>query len=228
MDLWALIRRCRFVDLTHACAPGQPRFPGDPDEQRVQLSTVAADGCAVIQHTLVGQWGTHVDAPNHFVAGGRSVDALLVDEMISPLVVLDFHTEVAANPEFLLQPDHILRWEKHCGKIPDGAFVAFRSDWSKRWPSQQAMENGGKCPGWSVAAIDFLVEHRNIRAIGHETFDTDPSLKAQRAILAHDRWQIELLTNLDQLPATGALLVATWPKIKDGTGFPARVFALIA
>ena len=41
------------------------------------------------------------------------------------------------------------------------------------------------------------------------------------------RYQIEIMANLDQVPATGALIVVAWPKVKDGLGFPARAFAIL-
>jgi kynurenine formamidase len=49
----------------------------------------------------------------------------------------------------------------------------------------------------------------------------------ERYVLDTDHYQIELLTNLDQVPEIGALIVAAFPKPKNGTGFPARVFAIL-
>jgi kynurenine formamidase len=88
-------------------------------------------------------------------------------------------------------------------------------------------------PGWSRDVLTFLVAERDITAIGHEQTDTDPGMATSRQdfsletyILAQDCWQIELLANLDGLPESGAVLVATWPKPQGGSGFPARVFAI--
>ena len=88
-------------------------------------------------------------------------------------------------------------------------------------------------PGWSSEVLRFLVEKRNIRAIGHEQTDTDPGKATSRSdfsletyILAQGRWQIELLAGLESLPEAGAAIVATWPKPQGGSGFPARVFAI--
>ncbi|MCS4490377.1 cyclase family protein [Corynebacterium sp. ES2775-CONJ] len=242
-DLWELyaqLRCAHLVDLTHTFYPTQPHFPGDPVEERTEITNIADSGYAVTQYRLVGQWGTHIDAPAHFLQSGRTVDRIDTDDMISPLVVLDCHRDVQTNPDFQLDKKALVSWEATYGPIPENSFVAFRSDWSKRWPDQHALlglDNHGHrhSPGWTVDAINFLVQHRGIRAIGHETFDTDPGflvdrgeMPAQYAILAHDRWQIELLTNLDKLPARGGLLWASWPKPLGGTGFPARAIALIS
>jgi kynurenine formamidase len=88
-------------------------------------------------------------------------------------------------------------------------------------------------PGWSGDVLSFLIEERSITAVGHEQTDTDPGLATSRRdfsletyVLAQNRWQIELLANLDDLPEWGAAIIATWPKPLGGSGFPARVFAI--
>src|SRR5438034_7032446 len=135
--------------------------------------------------------------------------------------------------------ERVKKWEKDHGQIPGGAFVAMLTDWSKRWPDATRTENkDGKgaahYSGWSLAALKFLYEERRITTSGHETTDTDPGIAASKDdyspetyILSTNHDQIELLTNLDQVPEAGAIVVATFPKPKDGSGFPARVFAIV-
>jgi kynurenine formamidase len=84
-------------------------------------------------------------------------------------------------------------------------------------------------PAWSLAAIHFLYEQRHIVANGHESMDTDTTvdLKSERWLLRHGHWQIEVMANLDRVPATGALIVVAWPKPRRGLGFPARAFAIL-
>ncbi|AZA14420.1 cyclase family protein [Corynebacterium choanae] len=241
-SLWPLlaeIRNNRRVDLTHTFHAGQPKFHMLPDEQRTTLFTVEEHGFTVDQYTVVGQWGTHVDPPVHFVAGARTLDEIPVDEMVLPLVVLDFHKQAAADPDFTPSIADLEAWEEQHGTIPEQSFVALRTDWSKRWPDEQAVFNPDAdgvfhYPAWNVEVVTWLVEQRGIAAIGHETTDTDlgkvvagGSLPTELYLLQQDKWQIELLTNLDQVPATGAIIVATWPKPARGTGFPARAFAIL-
>ncbi|AKK04485.1 putative metal-dependent hydrolase [Corynebacterium mustelae] len=242
-DLWQLAHTLRtehtFVDLTHAFQSGQPRFHLLPDEERTTLFNVPEHGFEVTQYSFVGQWGTHVDPPVHFVAGARTLDNIDVKQMILPLVVLDFTAQVAADADFTPEIADIKRWEADHGTIPAGAFVAFRSDWSKRWPDPELVANKdadgiAHYPGWNPEVVEWLITKRDITAIGHETTDTDQgivvsggTLPAELLLLQHDKWQIELLANLDQVPATGALIVATWPKPLNGTGFPARAFAIV-
>ena len=197
------------------------------------------DGFFAEIFTHVGQWGTHVDPPAHFHKGLRTVDQIALKEMVLPLVCIDVHEECAKNPDYTLTLERIRKWETDHGKIPAGAFVAMRTDWSKRWPDAEKMANKdgqrvAHYPGWSLPALKYLYEERKITASGHETTDTDPGLATTKDdysleayILGTNHYQIELLTNLDQVPEIGAIVVVSFPKPKGGSGFPARVFAIL-
>ena len=228
-----------FTDLTHPFHPGQPHFPAFPDEEReLFFDFDKGNGFQVHHYSFVGQWGTHVDPPVHFIKGGRTLDQLAVSEMILPLVVLDISARVASNPDATPTLDDVAAWEKRNGKIPDKSFVALRTDWSKRWPDEKLFYNRGldkvsHCPGWSKDVLQELFEKRGITAVGHEQLDTDPGLATsagdfslEHYVLSLDRWQIEVMANLDKVPEAGALIMASWPKAKGGSGFPARVVAI--
>lgn len=247
-SLWpiqAALASKKFVDLTHEFAPGIPRWPGFPDEARKTIywydkrpDTIGAGFFSEV-FTHVGQWGTHVDPPAHFIKGLRTVDQIEPREMLLPLVVVDVHDEVEKNPDYTLTMDRLKKWEADHGQIPAGAFVAMRTDWSKRWPDAARMENKdakgvAHYPGWSLPALKLLNEECKITASGHETTDTDPGLATTKEdysletyILSTNHYQIELLANLDQVPEFGALVVVSFPKPKGGSGFPARVFAIL-
>jgi kynurenine formamidase len=130
-------------------------------------------------------------------------------------------------------------WERRHGPIPEGAFVAMQTDWSKRWPDAKMMRNEdakgvANYPGWSKEVLKYLYEDRKIMASGHETLDTDPGIATSKGdysletcILGMDHHQIELLTNLDEVPEAGAIVVVVFPKPNGGSGVPARVFAIL-
>jgi kynurenine formamidase len=244
-DLQRVLSSKKFIDLTHDFAPGIPHWPGFPDETRRTIywfekrpDTVGSGFFAEV-FTHVGQWGTHVDPPAHFVKGGRTVDQIDLKEMILPLVVIDVHQESAQNSDYVLSIERLKKWETDHEKIPSGAFVAMRTDWSKRWPDAKKMENKSSdgvahYPGWSLPALKFLYEDRKITASGHETTDTDPGVATSKDdysletyILKSNHYQIELLTNLDQVPESGGIAFVSFPKPKGGSGFPARVFAIV-
>ncbi|MBM3462638.1 MAG: cyclase family protein [Armatimonadetes bacterium] len=245
MDIWKTLQKKTFVDLTHAFAPGIPHWKGFPDEERETLfyydPSVGSmgNGFWAQRYSIVGQWGTHVDPPAHFIKGLRTVDQIPPKEMIMPLVVLDVHQQASANPDYVITMQDVRAWEQRHGPIPSGAFVAMRTDWSKRWPDMARMMNAdikgvAHYPGWSREVLRYLYEERKITASGHETTDTDPGLATSKDdysletyVLSTNHYQIELLANLDTVPEAGALVVVSFPKPKNGSGFPARVFAIL-
>jgi kynurenine formamidase len=244
-EAYQVIQSKQFVDLTHAFDPGIPHWKGFPSETRQKLYWYDAgvgklgSGFWADMFCHVGQWGTHVDPPAHFIKGSRTVDQLDLKEMILPLVVIDAHEKVAKNPDYTITMEDVKAWEAKHGPIPEGAFVAMRTDWSKRWPNAAAMANKDAkgvdhYPGWSLPVLKYLYEQRKITASGHEPSDTDPGVATSKDdysletyILKQNRYQIELLTNLDKVPEAGALVVVSFPKPKNGSGFPARVFAIL-
>jgi len=229
----------RFVDLTHTFRPGIPHFKGFPDETVNTIYTVPHDGFASQVFTHVGQWGTHIDAPAHFHAGLKTVDQIDCHDFFLQLVVLDVHQQVAANPDYVVSMRDVRDWEKRHGAIPQGAFVALRTDWSKRWPDEAALQNKDKAgtahyPGWSSAVLTYLYTQRKVTATGHETTDTDTGLAATKGdfslesyVLGTNHFQIEMMANLDQVPEQGALIIVTFPKPEGATGFPARAIAIL-
>lgn len=241
-NLWNLlseIRRGRFVDLTHAFEPDIPHAPDMPNEQRIKLFSHEKDGFLAHLYTHAGQWGTHVDPPVHYHADGRFQDEILVDEMILPMIVIDIQDRANQNPDYELVLEDVIQWESRNGIVPPHSFVALRSGWSARWPDPVLMHNADAegvyhFPGWGMSAMRYLCEERNITACGHETTDTDPGISVSRDqflvesyLLGTGRYQIEMLASLDSVPEAGAIGVATFPKPKGGSGFPARVFAIV-
>jgi kynurenine formamidase len=238
-DALAVIRSHRFIDLTHTFAPGIPHWKGAPNETVKTLYTVDKDGFRINEYCHIGQWGTHVDPPAHFHTGLHTVDQIDPKEMLMPLVVIDVHAKAAQNPDYVLSLDDVHAWEQRHGRIPRGAFVAMRTDWSKRWPDGAALANKDAAgvfhyPGWSMPVLKLLYEERGITASGHETTDTDPGVATTKDdyslesyILGTNHYQIEMLANLDQVPESGALVWITFPKVENGSGFPARVIAVV-
>lgn len=159
--------------------------------------------------------------------------------MMFPLCVIDITKQVAKDVHYAVSVEDIKAWEERNGAIPDGAFVALRTDWYKRWPDMNAFANldeegGEHCPGWSMEAIKYIYETRNAAANGHETLDTDASMLAveaedlacERYVLESGKLQIEVMKNLDQVPEAGAILFAAWPRFEGANGLPVRVWAI--
>ena len=99
----------------------------------------------------------------------------------------------------------------------------------KDWDANPERFKRQPFPAWSLDAIRFLYEQRGVVATGHEALDTDTTdeMASETYILRHGHYQIEVMANLDKVPAAGAIIVVTWPKVENGFGFPARAFAIL-
>lgn len=143
----------KWVDLTHAFDDGSPHWQGFPAmTTKLIYDYKNGDIFQTQQFTVVGQYGTHVDAPIHFYPEGRTLDEIEVTEFTYPLCVIDVHNQVAANPDYALSIADIKAFEESYGPIPDGAFVAMRSDWCKRWPDEKAAWNLTKMEMFTIRA----------------------------------------------------------------------------
>jgi kynurenine formamidase len=227
----------QFVDLTHSFGPatpvwsgfGQAKFSAAADPKTHEPYTIAKDGFRTTYYEMVGQYGTHVDPPAHFAPDGITMDKIPLKQMILPLIVLDDTPYLTKDANHAFSVDDLKAWEKKNGRVPRGAFVALRTDMSKDWDKDPERFKRAPFPAWAFETIKFLYEQRGVTATGHEAMDTDTTDKmdSETYILKHGHYQIEVMANLDQVPETGALIVLSWPKVRDGLGFPARAFAIL-
>ena len=237
-------KKLKWVELSHGLNNDSPYWSGIP-AGTVELGKVVYDWgnpmleCVIQSFRFPGQFGTHVDFPGHFVKDGIRSERYSVKDAVFPLCVVDITDKVAEDVHYAVTAQDIMDYEAKYGHIPDGAFVALRTDWSKHWPDMNALsgiagDGSENFPGWSLEALRYIYEVRNAAANGHETLDTDASAEAasagdlacERYVLEQGKIQIEVLCNLDQVAPAGAVLVAAWPKIEDAVGLPARVWAI--
>lgn len=236
------------VDLTH---PLDPDFPvivlpaefGQCARFRVEeISAYDERGPAWKwrNFTCGEHTGTHFDAPIHWVTGrdapNGAVDEIPPEALIGPVCVIDCSAEAAEDDDFLLEPAHIEAWERRHGRIPEGAWVLMRTDWSLRSGAEylNMAHDGPHSPGPSPAAVRLLVHERGVRGFGTETVGTDagqaahldPPYPAHAILHGAGRYGLQCLAALDRLPPTGAALIAPPLKIRGGTGSPLRVLAL--
>jgi kynurenine formamidase len=239
----------RVIDLTQTLSPDFPPITLPPEFGQCapfrleEVSRYDARGPAWYwnnfscgEHT-----GTHFDAPVHWVSGrdlpNNTVDTIPAARMIAPACVIDCSKQAAADGDFVLTLPVIEAWESAHGKIPAGAWVFLRTDWSKKSGADYAglREDGAHTPGPDGEAIRFLVEQRDVLGFGTETIGTDagqahrftPPYPAHLLMHGSGRYGLQCLCNLDQLPPTGALIVSPPLKILGGSGSPLRVLALV-
>lgn len=236
-EAYRIIASRQFVDLTHAFSPASPVWRGfgpaamsaAADPRTHEPYTIARHGFRATVYSMVGQYGTHIDPPAHFDPDGLTMDRIPVNQMILPLVVIDMTPLLGRDPNHALTVTDIEAWEAQHGRVPAGSFVALRTDMYRDFAENPERFRRTPFPAWSLAAIRFLYEQRGVVATGHEALDTDTtdSMESEAWLLRNGHWQIEVMANLDKVPATGALIVAAWPKVENGFGFPARVFAIL-
>lgn len=241
--------RVRVVDLTQPLDSETPViglppvFAASPCFSMEVISRYDERGPAWYWNTLrLGEHtGTHFDAPVHWATGkdlpDNRCDTIPARRFVGPACVIDVTGEVAADADFLLTADHVLAWEAEHGRIPAGAWLLLRTDWSKRTERAAFLnvaEDGPHSPGFDPSASKLLAYERDVLGVGVETIGTDagqagrfdPPFPNHAIMHGAGKFGLASLCNLDQLPATGAVVIAAPLKIVEGSGSPLRVIAL--
>ncbi len=235
--------RRRVVDLTHPFAADTLYWPTAPSrfawEKLAWGDTEGGWFYAAGAFSSPEHGGTHLDAPVHFAEGRRTVDAIPVEQLVAPAVVIDASRQAADDPTYRLSAEDVLAFEKRFGRIEPGTVVLLRTGWDRFWPDAKAYlgdDTPGdasrlRFPSFGADAARLLVEERRIVGLGVDTASLDhgPSqdFPVHRIAAARDVYGLENLKSLEQLPPRGALLVALPMKIAGGSGAPVRVVALL-
>ena len=241
----------RIVDLTHTLSPDFPPLVLPPQfgqvaafkMEKISQYDEAGPGWYWNNFSCGEHTGTHFDAPAHWISGkdyaNNTVDTIPSENFIAPVVVVDASAEVAKNEDWILSVDFLKQWEEKNGRIPAGCWLAFRTDWSKRIGNPAAYvnfkEDGAHTPGPSQEAVEWLIKERDVHGFAVETINTDAgqSYAWPVAYPCHtfmhgaNKFGLQCLTNLDQLPTRGAMIFSAPLKIKQGSGSPLRVLALV-
>ena len=222
----------KVVDLTHTFTAGFPVYTGNAPTRRT-LTTIAADGFYKQEWTFDEHSGTHMDAPGHFVEGGRKTPDFKASELILPIVVIDIAKRAKSDPDTVVTANDLKKFESRHGRIPNGALVAMDSGWAKKIGDEAAYKGGPSgayhFPGFGDEAIEFLLDRRKAAAIGVDTLSLDNGASTTFSVhntwLPADNFGLENLANLDKLPAHGAFATVGVIPWQDGSGGPARVLA---
>ena len=223
----------RFADLTHTFTEGFPVFTGNTPA-RETIANYNPDGFYAQRWTFGEHSGTHMDAPGHFVPGGRFSPEITPRELLVPIVVIDISERAAADPDAMVLVDDIRRFERRHGRIPRRALVAMDSGWAEKVDDPLEFKGGPAFPnyhfpGFSEEAALWLAERRDVSAIGVDTLSLDPGNSTTFPVhvnfLATDRYGLENLANLDRIPPRGALAYVGLIPWEEGSGGPCRVIA---
>jgi len=241
--------RLRVIDLTQPLGPETPviglppMFGSSPGVSIDVISRFDDKGPAWYWNTIrMGEHtGTHFDAPVHWITGKdlpqNACDTIPASKFVGPACVIDVTADVQANEDFLLTPARILEWEAAHGRIPAGAWVLLRTGWSARTDAASFLnvrDDGPHTPGFHADASRLLAVDRNVLGVGVETVGTDagqaggfdPPFPNHNIMHGAGKFGLASLRNLDQLPVTGAIVIAAPLKIVNGSGSPLRALAI--
>ncbi|HSK15588.1 MAG TPA: cyclase family protein [Gaiellaceae bacterium] len=223
----------RFADLTHTFRAGFPVFGFDPPSRRT-LITIPAGGFYSQEWTLQEHVGTHMDAPGHFVPGGRLSPQITLQELLVPLCVVDISKRAKKDPNAMVTVDDLIAFERRHGRIPRNALVAMDSGWAAKVNDPIAFKGGAafpnyNFPGFSGEAAMWLADKRDVAAVGVDTISLDPGNSTTFPVhinfLATDRFGLEGLAGLHKAPPRGALAYIGLIPWEEGSGGPCRVIA---
>jgi kynurenine formamidase len=220
-------------DLTHVLAEGFPVYAFDPPQRRT-LVTVRRNGFYSQEWTVQEHSGTHMDAPGHFVVGGRRSPEITLRELSIPVAVIDISARAARNPDAVVQVNDLQKYEARHGRIARGAGVFMYSGWERRLPDPDAFKNVGPdgkyhFPGFGIEAATWLLERREITCVGVDTLSLDPgrstTFDVHLAVLGADKYGLENVANLKRIPPRGAHAFVGLVPWEEGSGGPCRIIA---
>ena len=233
----------RLVDLSHGYGENTLYWPTSPTAfEKEELAYGRTDGGWFYSSYSVctpEHGGTHLDAPMHFAEGGNSTEKIPLENLLAQVVVIDVSEQAEKNRNYRLTAADVQAFEAEHGEIAAGTAVLMRTDWSRHWPDAMAYlgddtpgdASNLQFPGFGADATRILTEQRKVSLLGVDTASVDYG-KSQDFIVhrigaAQGVANLENLANLNQLPTTGAVIVALPMKIEGGSGGPARVVALV-
>ncbi|MVA96748.1 twin-arginine translocation signal domain-containing protein [Nitratireductor sp. CAU 1489] len=223
-------------DLTHELFEAFPTFFNEQQLFKKALFNYAEHKFNINEWRFNEHTGTHLDAPLHFSADGKSVAEIPVADLVCPLAIIDIRQKAADNADAQVTPDDITAWTDANGDLPEGACVAMLSGWGAHLETGKFRNVGedGKTmhfPGFHIEAAQMLMEAPSVKGIAVDTLSLDhgpsPDFAVHYAWLPSGRWGLECVANLESLPASGATLVVGAPKLRGGTGGPSRVIAMV-
>jgi kynurenine formamidase len=237
------LTRYQLVDLSHSYGAATLYWPTSPTKFALtrEASGKTEGGWFYASNRLSTpeHGGTHLDAPHHFAEAGRTTEQIPLEHLFAPAVVVDVTEQARRDRDYRLTREDVLQFEKANGQIGRGTIVLLRTGWSRHWPNAKAYlgdDTPGDAsklsfPSYGVEAARLLVEDRGVVALGIDTASIDygrsTDFQVHRLAAARNVPGFENLTNLDRLPARGAIVAALPMKIEGGSGGPLRAVALV-
>jgi len=239
---WNIFTEGNWIDLSHDYSEETIFWPTSPSFHKETLFEGQTDKgyyYSAYSFCTAEHGGTHIDAPVHFYEGRNSVDLIPVEQIIGQAVVIDVSEKALTDPDYQITEEDFISWEKKFGGIPEGSIVLLNTGYTRYWPDRKKYLGTDKLgqeavkelhfPGLDPAGAKWLVENRNINAIGLDTASIDygqsTHFQSHVTLFEANIPAFENVANLDKLPTKGAIVFALPMKIKGGSGGPLRIIA---
>lgn len=243
-ERWAPVLEADLVDLTH---PFDEEMLVWPTSDRFELQEVFAgrtpQGYYYEAYNIFTpeHGGTHLDAPIHFMEERWRADEIPVERFVGPGAVVHLPERDQEDPNYQVSVEDLQEWEEAHGRFPEGAIVLLAFHRSGDWPDGEAYMGTAEMGEAAVADLEFpglhpeaatwLAEERGVAAVGIDTpsIDHGPSelFEAHQNLFEHNVPVFENVANLEELPSTGALVMALPMKVGEGSGGPLRIVAAV-
>ncbi len=222
----------KIIDLTHEIHEGIPTWSGGCGfKSKIELDYKDI-GCRVMSYQTSASAGTHMDAPTHFVPGGKNISDLEVENFVAPLCVLKISCNDSSD--YFVSEEDVKRYEQEHGKIPKRSVVVVDTGWAKRWKTPELYRNMDEqnqmhFPGYGLDAAKILLE-RGVVGLGIDTLSIDGSnleFPVHHFLLPEGKYFVENMARLDEVPPSGSWVIILPPKIRGAAEAPCRAIALV-
>ena len=226
----------RVVDLSWPIQAGIPQWPGDPGVEFETVADIETDSYFLRRFSMGEHSGTHLTAPAGFHAGRPGHEGFSPQDLVRPGIVMDISRKAEADPDYVLTMNDVLDWESDHGPVPRGCIAVLRTGWQAKWNDPFAYLGGDAAdqlhfPGFGLDTVQLLIEGRNVAGLGTDTAGvetgSDTGFSVSRMALGRSLIVLENMTSLDQLPASGFLLVVGLLRLDGGGGGPTAITALV-
>lgn len=216
----------RYVDLSHDITEGMQTYPGLPGPRtstvlsREDSRSRYAEGTEfhIGSVELCTNTGTYLDTPFHRYPDGHDLAGLDLTRCADlPATVIHVRSgEAAIGPAAIGDLDL------------EGHAVLLDTGWSAHWGSDEYFSNSH--PYLTEATVDALIA-AGVALVGIDSLNIDDTIGGERPahtkLLAAGIPIVEHLTNLAELPTTGATFTAVPPKLSGLGTFTVRAFAIV-
>lgn len=234
----------KVIDLTHTFDANTIYWPTEQGfrfEQGNNGITAKGYYYAANRFTTAEHGGTHLDAPIHFAADHDTTEEIDLQRLMGEAVVIDVTKPCRDDADYLIGVADLRAWEEQHHRQLTDVIVLLRTGWSRRWPDRLKYLGTAALgpeavaqlhfPGLAPEAATWLVEHRQIKAIGIDTASIDYGqstlFEAHVALCGRNVPIFENVANLDQLPAEKSHVIALPMKVAGGSGGPLRIVAIL-